>query len=147
MKRALQILGGLVLLFGLIQLVPYGRAQTNPPVTGEPAWDSPRTRALAVRACFDCHSNQTIWPWYSHVAPISWFLQNHVDGGRARLNFSTWNPQAPQKAAKHADREVERGDMPLSTYLWMHPDARLSDTDKAALVKGLRATFGASDAH
>ena len=142
MKRALQILVGLVLLFGLIQLVPYGRAHTNPPVTGEPAWDSPRTRELAVRACFDCHSNQTTWPWYSHVAPISWFLQNHVDGGREHLNFSQWDAKAPQRAAKHAAREVRGGDMPLSTYTWMHPAARLTDAERDELAKGLIATFG-----
>src|SRR5690349_11025724 len=63
-------------LFLLIQAVPYGRAHTNPPVVSEPHWDSPRTRELAKRACFDCHSNETRWPWYSHVAPMSWVLQN-----------------------------------------------------------------------
>lgn len=142
MQRALKILAGLVLLFGLIQLVPYGRAHTNPPVTGEPAWDSPRTRELAVRACFDCHSNQTEWPWYSHVAPISWFLQNHVDGGRKHLDFSQWDAKAPQRAAKHASREVSGGDMPLSTYTWMHPAARLTDAERDELAKGLTSTFG-----
>lgn len=145
MKRVLKILVGLVILFGVIQLVPYGRDHTNPPSTGEPAWDSPRTRELVVRACFDCHSNHTVWPWYSHVAPVSWFLQHHIDEGRERLNFSQWDPKAPQKAARHADREVTRGDMPLTSYTWMHPEARLTDAEKTELAKGLRATFG-SDA-
>ena len=142
MKRWHKIVIGLVVVFGLIQLVPYGRSHTNPPVTGEPAWDSPETRALAKRACFDCHSNETTWPWYSNVAPISWFLQGHVDDGREALDFSEWDASKPRKSAKKAAREVERGDMPLSTYLWMHPDARLSADEKAALVKGLTATFG-----
>ena len=62
-------LGGIVVLFVLLQLVPYGRDHANPPVRQEPAWDAPRTRELAGRACFDCHSNQTLWPWYASVAP------------------------------------------------------------------------------
>ena len=70
----LWLLRGFVIVivgFLAIQLVPYGRTHTNPPVTAEPAWDSPQTRALAVRACFDCHSNETVWPWYTSIAPIS----------------------------------------------------------------------------
>jgi hypothetical protein len=64
-----RILLGAVALFALIQVVPYGRSHTNPPVQSEPKWDSPQTRALAVRACYDCHSNETTWPWYTNVAP------------------------------------------------------------------------------
>ena len=75
------VVAGVVLL-GLIQLVPYGRDHTNPPVTQEVKWDSPRTRELAVGACYDCHSNLTEWPWYSNVAPISWLTQKDVDEGR-----------------------------------------------------------------
>lgn len=82
------IVVGLVALFLLIQLIPYGRQHTNPPVVAEPAWDSPQTRDLAVRACFDCLSNDTVWPWYSNVAPISWLVQRDIDEGRQRLNFS-----------------------------------------------------------
>src|SRR5690242_16317240 len=78
-------------LLVVAQLVPYGHDHTNPRTVAEPAWDSPATRALADRACFDCHSNQTRWPWYSHVAPTSWLVQHHVDEGREVLNFSTWN--------------------------------------------------------
>src|SRR5687767_12746271 len=66
-------------LFGVLQLVPYGQAHTNPPIIAEPLWDSPRTRELARRACFDCHSNETRWPWYANVAPFSWVMQNHVE--------------------------------------------------------------------
>ncbi|NVB82954.1 MAG: cytochrome C, partial [Kofleriaceae bacterium] len=69
-------------MFGVMQLVPYGRARSNPPVASEPAWDSPRTRELAVRACFDCHSNETKWPWYARVAPMSWVLERDVEIGR-----------------------------------------------------------------
>jgi hypothetical protein len=74
-----------------IQAVPYGRSHGNPPTTAEPRWDSPLTRELAARACFDCHSNLTSWPWYSNIAPVSWLIQRDVDGGRGSLNFSEWN--------------------------------------------------------
>ena len=84
---------GVTLLLALvaIQLVPYGRAHTSPPVTQEPPWNRPETRALAVRACFDCHSNQTVWRWYSHIAPVSWLVQRDVDEGRRKLNYSEWD--------------------------------------------------------
>jgi hypothetical protein len=144
MRRRLVIARNIALvlvgLFLLIQLVPYGRAHTNPPIVSEPAWDSPATRALAKRACFDCHSNETTWPWYSHVAPISWFLQSHVEDGRLALDFSEWNKTF--RAARKASREVKSGGMPLTSYLLMHPDARLSDVEKADLIRGLDATFG-----
>jgi hypothetical protein len=80
-----------IALLALAQAVPYGRAHTNPPVTKEPSWDSPRTRELASRACFDCHSNETRWRWYSNVAPVSWLVQRDVDGGRSAFNFSEWD--------------------------------------------------------
>ena len=75
----------------VVQVIPYGRDHTNPPVAAEPLWDSPQTRDLAVRACFDCHSNETEWPWYSNVAPISWLVQRDVEEGREELNFSEWD--------------------------------------------------------
>jgi hypothetical protein len=79
---------GVLVLAVLIQFVPYGRNHTNPAVIMEPTWDSPQTRQLAVRACYDCHSNETAWPWYTNVAPVSWLTQHDVDDGRHKLNFS-----------------------------------------------------------
>jgi heme-binding protein len=139
-KRAIAILflvGVLGLL--LIQLVPYGREHTNPAVVSEPAWDSPATRATAVKVCFDCHSNETVWPWYSNIAPISWLVQRDVDEGRKHLNFSTWT--AGQGAA--APFMVESGKMPPFQYTLAHPDANLSEADKAAFIEGLTATLNA----
>lgn len=136
------VLLGLLALAAAIQLVPYGRDHTNPPVTAEPQWDSPRTRQLAKGACFDCHSNETIWPWYSHVAPMSWLVQRDVDEGRSKLNFSEWDK--PQKEAHEAAETVREGEMPLWFYVPTHPDANLSDADKQALIKGLEATIGTS---
>lgn len=128
-----------VVLLAVLQLVPYGRAHTNPPVQAEPAWDSPQTRALAVRACYDCHSNQTVWPWYSQIAPASWLVQSHVDKGRRRLNLSEWN--RPQEGAE-AVEAVQEGEMPLRSYVWAHPKAWLSQSEHQALVRGLMASFG-----
>lgn len=133
------ILGALALA-AVAQVVPYGRSHTNPPVTGEPPWDSPATRELAKRACFDCHSNETVWPWYSHVAPVSWLVQRDTDEGRRKLNFSEWNK--PQKEADEAAKAVREGEMPMWIYLPTHPEARLTDAEKQALIQGLEATMG-----
>jgi hypothetical protein len=134
-----RILLGLLVLFIVIQLVPYGRDHSNPAVVAEPVWDSPITRDLAVRACFDCHSNETVWAWYSHVAPISWLVQRHVDEGREELNFSEWH--LPQEADEAAET-VREGSMPTRDYLLIHPEARLSDEERRALIAGLVSTFG-----
>jgi len=139
MKRAVAILflvGVLGLL--LIQLIPYGRDHTNPAVVSEPTWDSPATRATAVIACFDCHSNQTVWPWYSNIAPASWLIQRDVDEGRGHLNFSAWSNGEGSQSAEM----VSSGEMPPFRYLLAHPEARLSDADKAAFIQGLIATLG-----
>ncbi len=132
---AVLILAG-VGLFLLIQLIPYGHNHTNPPVVQEPAWDSPQTRALAVRACFDCHSNETAWPWYTSVAPVSWLIQRDVDGGRRRLNFSEWT--GPTRRTSEVARVVAEGEMPMAIYLVMHPSARLTQTETDQLVQGLQ---------
>ena len=127
-----------------IQLIPYGRDHTNPPVTGEPAWDSAATRETAVKACFDCHSNETVWPWYSNIAPFSWRLQNHVDEGSAKLNFSEWG--TGEQEVEHIVGVVREGEMPPWDYLPLHPEARLSDAETSTFLDGLTRTFGAGDA-
>ena len=124
----------------LIQFVPFGHDHTNPAVTGEPAWDPPQTRDLVHRACYNCHSNQTVWPPYSHVAPVSWLVQRDVNGGRRHLNFTEW--ATPQRHTKDVAAEVKQGDMPPWFYLPMHPAAKLSDDEKQLLIKGAEGTFG-----
>ncbi len=128
---------GLVGVLAVIQLVPYGRAHDNPPVIAEPAWDSPATRELAVRACYDCHSNETVWPWYTNIAPISWLTTRDVDEGRRKLNFSEWG--GGQKEDETVEVVLE-GEMPPVYYGWIHSSARLSDSENAQLVEGLQAT-------
>jgi heme-binding protein len=103
----------------LIQAVPYGRAHANPPVRQEPTWDTAETRALAVRACFDCHSNQTDWAWYTNVAPVSWLAQRDVDRGRRELNFSEWDRQ--REGGREAVETIQKGSMPPGYYTVVHP--------------------------
>ena len=135
---AVGLVAAVLIGFGLLQLVPYGRNHTNPPVAAEPAWYSPQTRALAKRACFDCHSNETTWPWYSNVAPFSWLIQRDVDEGRRRLNFSEWN--RPRRERERMGGIVAEGEMPPWYYILLHPTANLSDAETQQLANGLNAT-------
>lgn len=133
-------LGALLVLLLAMQLVPYGRDHSNPAVVAEPAWDSPETRALFVRACADCHSNQTVWPWYSNIAPVSWLVAHDVEEGRAKLNVSMWGQQ--RNEGDEAAESVREGEMPLQIYLPTHPEARLTPAEREQLIAGLAATFG-----
>jgi len=139
LKGFLVTLACLVGLFGLMQLVPYGRTHSNPPTIAEPAWDSPRTRELAVRACFDCHSNETRWPWYANVAPLSWVVQWDVEVARSVINFSEWN--RTYELAAYAGSSVRTGSMPLIKYKMAHPEAQLTEQETQDLVRGLDATL------
>lgn len=123
----------------LIQFIPVPGLGKDPPVVAEPAWNSAATRALAARACFDCHSNETRWPWYSRVAPVSWVVAHHVAEGRAALNFS--NPAASRFGADRAARAVRDHAMPPFYYTWLHPDAALSPAERQTLAAGLRASL------
>ena len=140
-RIATSALIGLVVVSLGIQLVPYGRDHSNPPINGEPAWDSPQTRALAVRACFACHSNEVEYPWYSNVAPVSWAVQSHVDEGREEVNYSEWN--LPQDEADESAETIRDGEMPPPYYTRLsNSNARLTDAERQQLIDGLAATFG-----
>ena len=136
------VIAGLVVVGVLViaQLVPYGRDHSNPPVTAEPEWNAAATRTLAQRACFDCHSNETRWPWYSHVAPVSWLVQADVDEGREVLNFSEWTRDYEE--AQESGETVRNREMPPRTYLLMHPEAKLTDAERQQLASGLDTTLG-----
>ena len=133
---------GLALLgaFLLIQVIPY--RISNPSTRNEPTWDSPRTRALAVRACYDCHSNEVKTPWYGKIAPVSWWLTNHVDEGRAALNFSDWKGPGGEGAQNTAET-IREGSMPPSYYTWLglHGGAKLTPAEKQALANGLSTSL------
>jgi mono/diheme cytochrome c family protein len=130
-------------IFLLIQAVPYGHDRTNPEVAAEPQWNSEATRALFFRACRDCHSYETVWPWYSVVAPISWLVTHDVEEGRSHFNVSDWGPDSEH--GDDAAEQVEEDEMPLWIYRPLHPEARLSDRERQQLVDGLRATFGTDE--
>ncbi|HEX7135064.1 MAG TPA: heme-binding domain-containing protein [Iamia sp.] len=134
--RKVAVVGGAGLLFvgGIIQLVPYGWTKTNPPVTAEAPWPDAESEAVARESCYSCHSNETDWPAYSYVAPMSWLVRRDVDRGRAELNFSEWGEESdPDDAAE----EVEDGDMPPSQYTMIHRGARLTDEEARVLVAAL----------
>ncbi len=133
----LSLLGALI----FIQVIPVG-SRDNPPVVMEPNWDSLDTRLLAQRACFDCHSNETVWPWYSYVAPVSWMVVKDVHEGRRVFNFSEWT--AEQQAASQPEEAVElvsKNLMPLPYYIILHPEADLTSLEKGQLINGLIATL------
>lgn len=111
--------------------------RTNPPVAREVAWDSARTGTLFERACADCHSHATVWPWYAHLAPVSWTVIGHVNHGREHFNVS--GPDLGD--ADEASEILLDGEMPLRSYLWMHPEARLTEEETEELALGLSRTF------
>ena len=128
----------LLALFGVAQLVPVER--TNPTVDGEITAPA-EVHSILQRACYDCHSNETVWPWYSRIAPPSWLIAQDVREGRAALNFSSWNrlsAKEQSEAALATYEEVVEGEMPPSLYLSPHPEARLSQEDRAILQEWAR---------
>ena len=137
---ALRVALGAVVLLVLIQFVPYGHDHANPPVTKAAQLD-PGTKAIVTEACADCHSNLTRWPWYTNVAPASWFAQSDVDGGRETMNFSEWDRAQP--AVDELAEVIASGQMPPTKYkiLPNHAKARLSDAEKARLIAGLRRLY------
>jgi hypothetical protein len=134
---------------------------TNPPHTNPPVKNdfltlmnpSPKIAAMFRSACYDCHSDETHWPWYSSVAPMSWQIAQDVNEGRAQLNLSEWpsdNPQRAWKKMENMSEEIDQKDMPLNKYTLIHKDARLTDDQRNELtqwldgeVKALKSQSGA----
>lgn len=133
-----------VVLFLGIQLIPVWLLQNNPPVVAEPKWDSPQTRELAQRACYDCHSNETVWPWYSRVAPVSWLVTLDTIRGRRNLNFSEWGAAMGGEGREDSDEigeKISNGQMPPASYVALHPQANLTEAEKQQLIAGLEASL------
>jgi hypothetical protein len=138
MKRSLRT-GAFLLLggFGLAQLIQ--PARVNPPVDAQRNLFSdhrvdPHVAGILRRACVDCHSHETAWPWYSKVSPVSWFVADHVVKGRAKLNFSDWSDAAAPDQLVEIGDAIAKGHMPLPSYLWIHRSSRLSKADRDALL-------------
>ena len=151
MFTARRLIVGFIVLIALIQFVPV--QHSNPPAADPVVFADPKAEAIAKRSCYDCHSNQTTWPWYSYIAPFSWYTINHVEEGRARLNFSDvaatlaqprrerggegGEQQTTADLAEHSAETIDRGSMPPSYYTLIHKDAILSAADKEALIAGI----------
>ncbi|HEX3102307.1 MAG TPA: heme-binding domain-containing protein [Pyrinomonadaceae bacterium] len=152
-KKILKVLV-IVIVAAVVVLQFFRIDKANPPVvqaeTLEAAAAIPPDISLIIgRSCNDCHSNQTIYPWYSNVQPMAWFLKSHIDDGRQHLNFSIWNTYTPQKRSKKLEAicdELESKDMPLPSYLWIHRDAVLSENDSKALCDWAKQEKGKVDA-
>ena len=140
--RRVAVVGRVV--FVAMQLVPYGWRHPNPPVVAEPRWPDARSEELARAACYDCHSNETDWPVYSYVAPMSWLVRWDVERGRDELNFSRWDEDDGE--ADDAVETLVEGSMPPDRYVVLHRDADLSDEEQRRLADALAALDRADDA-
>lgn len=125
-----------------IQFVPFG--VDNPSARDEPNWDSQRTRELFMTACADCHSNETKILWFEHVAPVKWYVADHVKEGREALNVSEWHTNAGREADE-ITKTVRNGSMPpdFYTYLGLHSESKLTAAEKQELIDGIEATLAA----
>src|SRR6266852_1441083 len=143
MKIALKIAKWFaIVLVGLLLIAQFVRpARTNPPLDESKTIQArtqmtPEVAAIFDRSCRDCHSNKTVWPWYTNVAPVSWFIANHVNEARPLLNFSEWGKLDRDRQAKKLQQmcdEVTDGGMPLSTYTPLHPGSKLTPADVKVL--------------
>jgi hypothetical protein len=136
LKRILQII--VMLLFTCFVAIQFIRPDfTNPPVTRAETLESTtqvpeNVQKILTRACNDCHTNETVYPWYSKIQPSAWFLKDHIDDGRRHLNFSIWNTYETAKKRKKLGevcQQVQSKEMPLPSYLWIHWNAKLTDED------------------
>ena len=146
MKKILLLL---VLAFALLQFFQIDKI--NPIVDQKNDFlvfkNTPQNVATIIKsACYDCHSNETIYPWYTNVQPFGWFLKDHIDEGRKELNFSTFATYEPSKQTKKLDEaieEVQKGEMPLDTYTIIHQNAKLTEEQKQILVSYFKQTKAA----
>jgi hypothetical protein len=133
-KKRTWVLFFVIDLLVVIQFIPVNR--NNPEVTGE--INAPEeVMAILRRSCYDCHSNETVWPWYSYVAPASWLISRDVHDGREELNFSEWTTYTEKRKRhkrKECYEEIAEGEMPLWFYVPLHPDAELMQEDIQTLV-------------
>jgi len=136
------VLAGVV-VFAALQLVPYGWSHPNPPVVQDAPWPDQASADIARDSCYDCHSNETDWPLYSYVAPMSWLVRRDVEGGRDKLNFSLWGDDGGE--VDDAIEVVEDGSMPPRQYTLVHRGASLSDSEADRLIAALEAMDGDHD--
>lgn len=154
-----RIVAGLIVLFAAIQFVPVDRS--HPPVTDPIVFKNVDAELIARRSCYDCHSNENVWPWYGNIAPVSWVVAHHIEEGRSVLNFSDIAGTianggergergeageggeggaggSASEIVEESSETINEGEMPPSYYLLTHPDAALSPADKATLITGIK---------
>jgi hypothetical protein len=124
-----------VVVFVAMQLVPYGHDHANPTVTKDAPWPSPQAAAIARASCYDCHSNETRWRWYTNVAPASFYAVHDVKEGRGHLNFSEWD--RPQRSAHDLEEVIRDGTMPPREYTLLHRGTSLSAAEKKTLLDAI----------
>lgn len=139
-RIVLWILAALVVVFLVIQLVPYGRDHADPPVTTAISWPDAQSESLIRGACYDCHSNETKWPWFTNVAPMSWLAYNDVQEGRAALNFSESGGEMPEP--DEMIEAIQEGRMPPPQYKFLHPEARLTAEQRTQVVAAIQQVWG-----
>ena len=135
---------GMLVVFGLLQLVPYGWSHPNPPVTQAAVWPDAESEALARAACYDCHSNETEWPAYSYVAPMSWLVRRDIERGREELNLSELDQDGGHELDDAAET-IQEGSMPPRQYELLHPAARLSAEEEQRLIAAFDQISGTED--
>jgi hypothetical protein len=137
-------IGSLVLLAALVAAQAIRIERTNPPVRSEISTD-PAVKNLLRKACYDCHSNETVWPWYSRVAPVSWLVGSDVQEGRRELNFSEWGAYAgdfQERKLKSIAEEVQDGGMPPWYYSIMHHKSKLTPEERALISNWTASASG-----
>ncbi len=149
MKSLRRTLGWVVIILacGFVVIQFFRPAKTNPPLDPSQSIDSqlhlsPQVAAIFDRSCNDCHSHKTRWPWYSNVAPVSWFVIGHVNDGRTAMNLSEWGHLDPDRQARKLQQmceQVQDGVMPLSSYTPLHPGSTLSSDDVKVLCDWINA--------
>jgi hypothetical protein len=141
-RTLLWIIGIAVVVFIVIQFIPYGRSShSNPAATNPFQWTDPQAEAIAKTSCYDCHSNETKWWWATNIAPFSWLVQHDVDDGRARLNFSEFDGLPPVDRFQSI---VQEGEMPPMQYTLLHSNAKLTEAQKQTLIQGYAAGLAAT---
>ena len=146
MKLGTKILSGLVLLFLLAQFIPSEKnraigVQPNDIFTKYPA--PVEVQAIAKKACYDCHSNNTVYPWYSNVQPLAWWINDHVKEGKEEFNYSEFTTYSPKRARhklEEVGEQINEHEMPLNSYTWIHAEARLTDAERKVLTDWAMAT-------
>ena len=139
-KKILKVL--LIVIVAAVIIMQFFRVdKANPPIVQAETLEAtavvpPDISLIIGRSCNDCHTNQTIYPWYANLQPMGWLLKNHIDDGRRQMNFSVWNTYQLKRRSKKLEQicdRLESKEMPLPSYLWIHRDSILSENDSKAL--------------